>query len=134
MSDADEDVELARAWLQGKTELMDDLADLVESMMGKPLDAAARTFISTIGRDAKAMAKRKDRSLATTDPAKAQTVAQPTQDPPQPRVDLNELWRRRLERERARRLDELGRSNAEAWRDQAEMVLGMGAGDWRWGR
>jgi hypothetical protein len=134
MSDAaKEGEELAKAWLAGKSQLFDDLADLVESMMDKPLDAPARAFISTIGRDAKAMAKRKDRSLATTDPAKAQ-AAQPTQDPPQPRVDLNELWRRRLERERARRLDELGRSNAEAWRDQAEMVLGMGAGDWRWGR
>ena len=107
MSDANEGEELARAWLQGKSELMDDLADLVESMMDKPLDAAARTFISTIGRDAKAMAKRKDRSLATTDHAKAQTVAQPTQDPPQPGVDLNEMLRRRLERERARRLEEL---------------------------
>jgi hypothetical protein len=122
MPNANEDVELARAWLQGKSELMDDLADLVESMMDKPLDAAARTFISTIGRDAKAMAKRKDRLLATTDHAKAQTVAQPTQDPPQPRVDLNELWRRRLERERARRLDELGRRNQEAWLEQGAMI------------
>jgi hypothetical protein len=117
-----EGVELARAWLQGKSELMDDLADLVESMMDKRLDPAARTFISTIGRAAKATAKRKDRSLATTDPAKAQTAAQPTQDPPQPRVDLNELWRRRLERERARRLDELGRRNQEAWLEQSAMI------------
>jgi hypothetical protein len=119
-----EDVELARAWLQGKSELMDDLADLVESMMGKPLDAAARTFISTIGRDAKAMAKRKDRSLAMTDHAKAQTVAQPTQDPPQPRVDLNELWRRRLERERAAKLEEFGRRNQEAFMEQRAFMAG----------
>jgi predicted thioredoxin/glutaredoxin len=134
MSDANEDVELARAWLQGKSELMDDLADLVESMMDKPLDASARTFISTIGRDAKAMAKRKDRSLATTDPAKAQTAAQPTQNPPQPRVDLNELWRRRLERERARRLDELGRRNQEAFMEQRAFMAGnqtRNDADWR---
>jgi hypothetical protein len=124
MSDANEDVELARAWLQGKSELMDDLADLVESMMDKPLDAAARTFISTLGRDAKAMAKRKDRSLATTDPAKAQTAVQPTQDPPQPRVDLNELRRRRLERESARRLEELGRRNQEAFMEQRAFTMG----------
>jgi hypothetical protein len=122
MSRANEDVELARAWLRGESGLFDDLADLVESMMDKPLDAPARTFISTIGRDAKTMAKRKDRSLATTDPAKAQTVAQPTQDPPQPRVDLNEMLRRRLERERARRLDELGRRNQEAWLEQGAMI------------
>ena len=40
MSKANEDVELARAWLLGNSGLFDDLADLVESMIDKPLDPA----------------------------------------------------------------------------------------------
>ena len=36
--------ELARAWLQGKSELIDDLAALVDGM-DKPLDATARAFL-----------------------------------------------------------------------------------------
>ena len=127
-----EDVGLARAWLQGSSGLFADLADLVESMIDKPLEPAARTFISTIGSDAKAMAKREARPTQARAPA-AQPPATPTPEPlPSAPVDLNEMLRRRRERDRARRLDELGRSNAEAWRDQAEMVRGMGAGgDWR---
>jgi hypothetical protein len=130
MSDAaKEGEELAKAWLAGKSELFDDLADLVESM-SHPLDPASRTFLNMIGNSAKASARGKARPASAR--IEAQTAAQPTQDPLQPRVDLNELWRRRRERESARRLEELGRSNAAAWGEQAEMVRGMGAGgDWR---
>jgi hypothetical protein len=129
-----EDVELAKAWLQGRSGLLDDLADLVEGMMDKPLDPAARTFISTIGSDASAMAKRETRptpSARRTDPAKAQPPAEAPPVAPTT-IDLNELLRRRRERDRAQRLAEFGRRNQEAWGDQAEMVRGMGAGgDWR---
>jgi hypothetical protein len=124
MPNANEDVELARAWMQGKSALFDDLADLVESMMDKPLDAPARTFISAIGTAAKSKGR----------PASARIEAQPSAPPtpeaplPQP-VDLNEMLRRRRERERARLFEQFGRSNAEAWREQAEMVRGMGWGD-----
>ena len=126
MSDAKEDVELARAWLQGKSELMDDLADLVEGM-SHPLDPAARVFLQTIGSDAKAMAKREARPT----PSARRTPAPPQAEPPPAApVDLNELLRRRRERERARRIEEFGRSNEWAWREQAEMVhrMGWGAG------
>jgi hypothetical protein len=124
MSDANEGEELARAWLQGKSELMDDLADLVEGM-AHPLDGTARAFLVTVGNAAKASAKRR--------PASARVEAQPSPEPPVAQtISLDEMMRRRREREHARRLDELGRSNAAAWGDQAEMVRGMGAGgDWR---
>jgi hypothetical protein len=52
--------------------------------------------------------------------------------PPLPPVDVDEFRRRWREREHARRLEEFGRSNEWAWREQAKMVRGMGAGgDWR---
>jgi hypothetical protein len=128
---SDDDVrageELAKAWLAGKSELIDDLAALVDGM-DKPLDATARAFLQMIGDAAKASAKREARPT----PSARRTPAPPPESTPAAPVDLNEMLRRRRERERARRLEELGRYNDEAWRDQAEMVRGMGAGgDWR---
>ena len=128
---SDDDVrageELAKAWLAGKSELIDDLAALVDGM-DKPLDATARAFLQMIGEAAKASAKREARPT----PSARRTPAPPPESTPAAPVDLNEMLRRRRERERARRLEELGRYNDEAWRDQAEMVRGMGAGgDWR---
>jgi hypothetical protein len=132
---SDDDVrageELAKAWLAGKSELIDDLAALVDGM-DKPLDATARAFLQMIGNAAKASAKREARPTPAGAPAPRPpdlAKAQPTPEAPRaPLIDLNELLRRRRERERARRLEELGRNNDEAWRDQAEMVRGMGAG------
>jgi hypothetical protein len=128
MSDAKEDRELAEAWLRGEGELIDDLAALVDGMT-RPLDPAARTFLQTIGNAAKAAAKREARPT----PSARRTPAPPppAEPPPAAPIDLNEMIRRRQAREHARRLEEFGRSNAAAWRDQAEMVRGMGAGvDW----
>ena len=48
--------ELARAWLQGKSELINDLAALVDGM-SQPLDATAKGFLVTVGNAAR-MAKR----------------------------------------------------------------------------
>ena len=126
-----EDVELARAWLRGESGLFDDLADLVESMIDKPLDPAARTFISTIGRDAKALASAKGNARPTPSARRAPDPPpqQPSPEAPLARpIDLNELWRRRQERNRAQRLDELARRNQEAFADQAQMMRSMG---WR---
>jgi hypothetical protein len=133
---SDDDVrageELARVWLQGKSEMSDDLALLVDGM-SQPLDGTARAFILAIGAAARSVPKGKARPASAR--IETQTAAQPTQDPPQPGVDLNEMLRRRREREHARRLEEFGRSNDEARREQAEMVRGMGAGgDSGWGR
>jgi hypothetical protein len=114
---------LARAWLAGKTEMSDDLAVLV-SVLTQPLDAATRAFLQTIGNAAKASAR--------PTPSARRAPAPPPEPTPAAPVDLNEMIRRRQARDRARRIEAWGRSNAEAWADQAEMVRGMGAGvDWR---
>jgi hypothetical protein len=113
--------ELARAWLQGNSELLDDLADLVGSM-SHPLDETARTFLLTVGNAARQASKGKARPAHER--IEAQPAVQPT--PPAP-IDLNEVIRRRREHELAARLEELGRRNAQAWVDQAQMVRGL---DW----
>jgi hypothetical protein len=121
MPNANEDVELARAWLRGEGKLMDDLADLVESMIDKRLDPEARTFISTIGRDAKAMAKGKARPASAR--LEAQPAAQPAPEPPPaPTIDINEMFRRSREREYKAKLEEFGRRNQEAWLEQNAMI------------
>jgi hypothetical protein len=108
--------ELARAWLQGKSEMSDDLALLVSGMT-QPLDATARAFLQTIGNAAKASAKR-----GPTPSARRTAAAPPVQVPPAAPVDLNEMLRRRRERERAAKLEEFGRRNAEAWLEQSAMI------------
>jgi hypothetical protein len=110
--------ELARAWLQGKSELLDDLAALVDGMT-RPLDATARAFLLTIGNAARLAPRGKARPA----PARldAQTAAQPTQNPPQPRVDIDEFRRRMREHERAARLDELARRNAARFDVQVQL-------------
>jgi hypothetical protein len=119
---------LARAWLQGKSEMSDDLALLVDGM-DKPLDATARAFMQTIGSAAKASAKREARPTPSARRTPDLAKAQPTPEaPPAPLVDLSEMLRRRRERERAARIAAFGKTNEEAWRDQAEMVHRMGRG------
>jgi hypothetical protein len=134
MSEAKEGEELAKAWLAGKSELIDDLAALVDGM-DKPLDATARAFLLTIGSAAKAAPRGKARPTPAGAPAARPpdlAKAQPSSEaPPAPLIDLNEMLRRRRERERAAKLEEFGRRNQEAWQ-QLEMVHRMGAGvDWR---
>jgi hypothetical protein len=124
MSDAKEGEEMAKAWLRGEGELIDDLADLVAGM-DRPLDGTARAFLQTIGNAAKASSKSKVRQTPAGAPTPArleQTAAQPSPEPPQPRVDLNELMRRRAARERARLLEQFGRSNQQAWAEQGAMI------------
>jgi hypothetical protein len=107
--------ELARAWLQGKSELIDDLAALVDGM-DKPLDAAARAFLLTVGNAARALARREDLPTPAGAPApraKGPAKAQPTPEAsPAPAFDVEEFRRRRREHELAARLDELARRNA----------------------
>jgi hypothetical protein len=131
---SDDDVrageELAKAWLAGKSELIDDLAALVDGM-DKPLDATARAFLQMIGDAAKASAKREARPT----PSARRTPAPPPESTPAP-VDLNEMFRRRRERERARRLEEFGRRNQEAFMEQRAFMAGnqtRNDADWRGG-
>jgi hypothetical protein len=121
MSDAKEGEELAKAWLRGEGELIADLADLVAGM-DRPLDGTARAFLQTIGNAAKASSKSKVRQTPAGAPAARPPVPPPAEPPPSAPVDLNEMFRRRRERERAARLGELGRRNQEAWLEQSAMI------------
>jgi hypothetical protein len=132
MSDDAAGEELAKAWLRGEGELIDDLAALVDGM-DKPLDETARAFLLTIGAAARSAPKSKVRQTPTGTPAPArlgaQTAAQPTPEAPPARpVDVDAFRARMRDHERARRLEQLGRSNAEAWGEQAQLVRRMG---WR---
>ena len=80
MSDAKEGEEMAKAWLAGKSELIDDLAALVDGM-DRPLDATARAFLLTIGNAAKASAKREAR--ATPSARRTPEAPRAPQPPPQ---------------------------------------------------
>jgi hypothetical protein len=131
--------ELARAWLQGKSELIDDLAALVDGMT-RPLDATARAFLFTIGNAARSVPRSKVRQTPAGAPPparlEAQTAAQPTPEaPPAPAFDVDEFRRRRREHELAARLDELGRRNAEAFVGQQRAFMASNYlpkdADWR---
>jgi hypothetical protein len=121
---------LALEWLAGKTSLTDDLAVIVLGMArelsgeAREFGGDARGFLVTIGNAAKASARGKARPTraGTPAPASIEAAAQPAPEPPHPHVDINELWRRRRERNLAARLDELSRRNAEAWGEQAAML------------
>jgi hypothetical protein len=111
--------EEARAWLQGNSELFDDLADLVESM-AKPLGATARAFLQVVGNAARA-AKREGQptSVVASDPAPP-PLSKPV--PAEPKVDIDAFRRRQREHERRARFEELARNNADAWREQSAML------------
>jgi hypothetical protein len=124
--------DLAKAWLRGEGELIDDLAALVDGMT-RPLDETARAFLLTIGNAARSAPKSKVRQTPTGTPAparlEAQTAAQPTPEaPPQPPIDVDAFRRRMRDHERARRFERLASSNAAAWGQQGAMVRRMG---WR---
>jgi hypothetical protein len=113
---------MAREWIAGRGDLP-DLLHIVRTMPPREemwgLEAG---FLSTI--DA---AVRGDRVGATNapDPAKAQLLLEATPSPPAlPPIDIDEFHRRRREHERAARLEELGRRNAEAWREQSAFMGG----------
>src|SRR5271168_1930358 len=115
MSDDRAGEELARAWLQGKSELVDDLAALVDGM-DKPLDGTARAFLVTVGKAARQGARGHTRPRPAGAPRPA-VEAQPPEATPQPPIDVDAFHRRRREHELAVRLDELGRRNAQAFLD-----------------
>jgi hypothetical protein len=122
--------ELAKAWLRGEGELIDDLAALVDGM-DRPLDGAARSFLLTIGAAARSAPKSKVRQTPTGTPAPArlemQPSAQPTPEaPPHPPIDVDAFRRRMREHELAARFERLASSNAAAWGEQAQMVRRMG--------
>jgi hypothetical protein len=109
---------MAREWIDGRGDLPDLLHIVRDMPRGGELGGLEAGFLSTI--DA---AVRGDRPGAANlpDPAKAQLlrVATPSAEAmPQPPIDVDEFRRRWRGRERAARLEELGRRNQEAFMEQ----------------
>lgn len=107
---SDDGEALARGWLQGKSELLNSLADLVEGM-SHPLDETARAFLLTVGNTARAAAKREGAptSVVASEPAPSPR-SKPV--PAEPKVDIDEFRRRQREHARRARYDELAANNA----------------------
>ena len=124
--------ELARAWLQGMSELVDDLSALVDGMPRRELGPVERGFLRVVGEAARrAVLALRTASAAPRPPDLAK--AQPLPEAPLvPRIDIDEFRRRRREHELAARLDELGRRNAELFMVQGRGI--WGASDCRWMR
>ncbi len=115
MSDDRAGEELARAWLQGKSELVDDLAALIDGMPRGELGPVERSFLRVVGEAARREPRGHTRQRPAGAPRPA-VEAQPLPEaPPVPRIDIDEFRRRRQERERAARFEDLARRNAGLW-------------------
>jgi hypothetical protein len=101
---ADEGEDMARAWLAGKTNMHDDLGELVASMVAGELGPVERGFLRVVGDAARSTGKRKGKQTA-------EPVPQPP--PAGPVVDVDASWRRARERMKRARLEELARRNAQ---------------------
>jgi hypothetical protein len=106
---------MARDWIAGKGALP-DLMSIVKDM---PRDLAGLEagFLSTVD----AAARGRQGAAGAPDPAKAQMALAPP-PLPAPTTSLDEMWRRRRERNREQRLEDLGRRNAEASLEQSAML------------
>ena len=101
---------LALDWIAGKSELLDDFAALVVGM--KEFGEMERAFLLTIGNAARAAAKREGQPRSVVADAAPMPRSAPAAEP---KVDLDEFRRRRLEHEHATRFEELARRNAALW-------------------
>jgi hypothetical protein len=105
---------LARSWAQGKSELIDDLAALVEGMLKGEFGPVEKGFLSEIGEMARSAAKGAARPTPAGAPPPAHVQAQTAAELARPPgLTIDELWARARARERQARLDELCRRNAQ---------------------
>ena len=105
---------LALDWIAGKSELLDDFAALVVGM--KEFGEMERAFLLTIGNAARAAAKREGQPtfVVASDPAPTPRSAPAAE----PKVDIEEFRRRRLEHERRERFEDLARRNQALFLEQ----------------
>jgi hypothetical protein len=105
-------VTLAEEWIEGKSDLLDDLVAIVRAM---PSEWSGREagFIACVGAAARGA---RQGAVAAPDLAKAKLLLTPpaatSPEAVSPQIDLEGFHRRRRERERAARLKELARANA----------------------
>jgi hypothetical protein len=103
--------EAAIAWLEGRSELIADLAALVTGMP-RELGAAERGFLVTVGNAAKQAARGHAQPMPADAPASVKAQPSPPPSQPSPAIDLDEYMRQRRERAQAARLQELWRENS----------------------
>jgi hypothetical protein len=115
LSDYEEGARRGLEWL-GRSEDAAELAQIVGEMPPK-LGDMETAFLIAIGRAALAGHKA---APQTEDEAKARpaTLPPPAEAPPVSWIDVDEFRRRRLERERAAKFEELARRNQEAFLEQ----------------
>jgi len=112
VDDAREGEKLAREWLEGRSELVDDLAELCGGMP-KPLGAIERAFLHAVGNAARALARREMKPAAeAAAPARIEAQA-PAAPPARASIDVDESWRRARQRARRARFEELAQANAQ---------------------
>jgi hypothetical protein len=99
--------EMARAWTEGRSELIEDLGALVAGM--GEIGPQERGFLVTLGNAARA-ARRAPRPTPAPALLEAQTPAAPPARAP---IDVDDSWRRARERMRQARLEELARANSQ---------------------
>lgn len=98
---------MAIDWIEGRSEMTDDLAALVAGMP-RELDAMARGFLVTIGNAARRTAS------CEAQPAPGAAPTPPAVPPPAaPSIDVDTMWARARERQRKARFEEFARRNAE---------------------
>lgn len=125
MSDTDdfgEGERLGLDWIEGRSDLLDDLAALVVGM--KEFGTIERAFLTTIGNAARAAAKREGQptSVVASDPSRRSKPV-----PAEPKVDIDEFRRRQREHARRARYEALAANNAS-------IPIGSMPRDEGWGR
>jgi len=103
--------EAAIAWLEGRSELIDDLGALVAGMP-KKLGGQERGFLLTIGNAARSAARGEVQPRPAAAPRQVEVPPSPSPSQPSPAIDLGEFLRQRREQAQAARLEELWRQNS----------------------
>jgi hypothetical protein len=103
--------QLALEWLEGRSDMSDDLALLV-SGMSQPLDGRARAFLVAVGKAAQAAAKREGPPASSEAPATLRHEAPTPAAPPAPAAGVEDFLRLARERAERARIEELWRANS----------------------
>lgn len=101
--------EMGRAWVQGRSELLDDLAAIVGGMARGELGPFEKGFLKAVGEMARSGATRETGPPPAGAPAPARLEAQASAAPPA-LIDVDEIWHGMRERMRQARRDELWRN------------------------
>ena len=116
MSDTDdfhEGEQMAIAWIEGRSDLAQDLSVLVAGMP-REFGGTERGFLLTIGNAARSAARSERRSTPADAPARLGEVQAAAAGSPAPGPDIDDFLYRAREATRQARFEKLARSNADA--------------------